>query len=361
MSNTTTAAANLVTIYDSKLFREYVRGNGFDGYIGQSTDSPIVIKEEGGQKTISIPFVTKLSGAGVTGSQTLRGNGEAIGNYAHVLTPTYHRHSVEFDKEELEKPAFNMRTEAKPLLTNWGMELIRDQIIQAFASVSDGTTTANFGAASEAVKDAWSVNNSDRILYGAVKSNYSGDVSADLAKVDSSADTLSKEIISKAKRMASQTAQKIRPFKVKDTVYDMYVLFVGSRAYRDLYNSTDVKADYQNAMQRAKDNPLFMPGDLMFDNVLVREIPEITTDLTDSAALVGAGASGIPVEPCFMVGAQALGYAVSRRPRTIEDNDYDYNFQPGVAVEMKHDIEKLMYNNKQHGMVTLFVSGTADA
>ena len=58
-----------------------------------------------------------------------------------------------------------MRTEAKPLLSNWGMELIRDQIIQAFASVSDGTTTANFGDASEVLKDAWSVNNEDRILY----------------------------------------------------------------------------------------------------------------------------------------------------------------------------------------------------
>lgn len=361
MSNTTTNAANVVTIYDKKLFREYVRGNGFTSYIGSGADMPIVMKIEGGQKVISIPFVTKLSGAGVTGSQTLRGNGEAIGNYAHVLTPTYYRHAVEFDKEELEKPAFNMRSEAKPLLSNWGMELIRDQIIQAFASVSDGTTSANFGDASEALKDSWSVNNEDRILYGAVKSNFSGDVSADLAKVDSSADTLSKEIISKAKRMASQTAQKIRPFKVKDTVYDMYVLFVGSRAYRDLYNSTDVKADYQNAMQRAKDNPLFMPGDLMFDNVLVREIPEITTDLTESDALVAAGAAGIPVEPCFLVGAQALGYAVSSRPATREDNTYDYGFQPGVAVEMKHDIDKLMYNDKQHGMVTLFVSGTADA
>ena len=59
MANTTTAAANVVTIYDSKLFREYVRGNGFDGYIGSGTDSPIVIKEEGGSKIISIPFVTK--------------------------------------------------------------------------------------------------------------------------------------------------------------------------------------------------------------------------------------------------------------------------------------------------------------
>lgn len=361
MSNTTTAAANIVTIYDSKLFREYVRGNGFAGYIGTSSESPIVIKEEGGSKIISIPFVTKLKGAGVTGSETLRGNGEAIGNFAHTLTPTYHRHSVEFDKEELDKPAFDMRTEAKPLLMNWGMELIRDRIIQAFASVSDGTTSADFGDASEGLKDTWAANNSDRIIFGADIANFSGDVSVDLAKVDSAADTLTKTLIGKAKRQAQNTEQKIRPFKVKDTVYDMYVMFVGSRAYRDLYNSALVQSDLQNAMQRAESNPLFMPGDLMFDNVLIREIPEITTDLTQSAALVSAGAAGIPVEPCFLVGAQALGYAISSRPRTIEDNLYDFQFQPAVAVEMKHDIDKLMYNDKQHGMVTVFVSGTPDA
>lgn len=361
MANTTTTSGNVVTRYDAELFREYVRGSGFKPYIGTALTSPIVIKEEQGGKKISIPFVTKLKGSGVTGSTTLRGNGEAIGNYADELNPTYKRHAVEFDKEELEKPAFDMRKEAKPLLMDWGMELVRDEIVLALAAVYNGTTYAEFGDASEAVKDTWSINNSDRILYGAAKSNHSGDVSADLAKVDAADDKLSRDVIGVAKRMAQNTSQKIRPWRTKDSVYDQYVMFVGSRGYRDLYNDTTVVGNLQNAMQRAKDNPLFMPGDLMFDNVLVREIPEITTLLTDSDALSTAGAAGIAVEPCFLVGAGAIGFALSRRPRTIEDNDYDYKFQPGVAVEMKHHIKKLFWNDKQNGVVTVFVSGVADA
>jgi hypothetical protein len=362
MANTQINSGNVVTKFDKSLFREYVRGNGFSGFIGTAATSPIVIKEEKGGKQISIPFVTKLTGSGVSGSQTLRGNGENVGNYADVLTPTYYRHSVEFDKEEAEKPNFDIRAEARPLLMDWGMELVRDQIIDSMSAVDDGSTYANYVDASEAVKDAWLANNSDRVLFGAAKSNNSSnDHSASLANIDSTNDKLSKDILGIAKRMAQTTSQKIRPYKVKDTVYENYVMFVGSRAYRDFYNSTEVQGDLQNARERAKSNPLFMPGDLMFDNVLVREIPEITEKLTDNAALSSAGNGSIAVEPCFLVGAQAIGYALSRRPSTIADNTYDYNFQPGVAVEMKHEIRKLMFNNKQHGMVTVYVSGVADA
>jgi len=125
----------------------------------------------------------------------------------------------------------------------------------------------------------------------------------------------------------------------------------------------------QSARERAQSNPLFKPGDLMFDNVLIREIPEITTVLTDAdnqakyadTGLSTAGNSSEAVEPCFLVGAQAVGYGLGQRPQIKIDRDYDYGFQPGVAVELKHDIDKLIYNDKQHGIVTVYVSGVADA
>lgn len=361
MANTTIDSGNVATRFDSKFFREYVRNQRFAPFTGTGMNMPFCIKEESGGKKISMPLVTKLTGNGVSGSSTLRGNGENIGNYAWELTPTYKRHAVEFDKEEAEKPEFDIRSAARPLLMDWAMEETRDDMIQALAAVYDGTTYANFGDASEAVKDTWSSNNSDRVLYGAAKSNYSGDVSVDLAKVDSTTDKLDIDIIGIAKRMAQTADHAIRPWKPGPNNYEQFVMFVGSRAYRDLYNNATVQANFQNARERAQSNPLYQPGDLMFDNVMIREIPEITTVLTDSAALSTAGNSSIAVEPCFLVGAQALGWGLSRRPRTIVDNDYDYQFQPGVAVEYKHDIKKMFFNDKQHGVVTVFVSGVADS
>lgn len=358
MANTQVHADNVVTRWLSEFFREYIRNNRFSRYTGTGVNNVIVVKE--GRKKISIPLVTRLKGDGVTGSQTLRGNGEAIGNYAWELTPTYFRHAVEFDREELEKPAIDLMRAARPLLMDWAMELTRDQIIQAFAAVYDGTTYASFGDASEAVKDAWSVNNSDRILYGAVKSNHSGDVSADLAKVDVTDDKLDTGIIGLAKRMAQTADPHVRPLRTREDE-EFFVLFAGTRAFRDLKADPVMTQANREARDRGVNNPLFRGGDLLWDNVIIREIPEITTLLTESAALSTAGASSAPVEPCFLCGAQALGFGMGQRPRTIVDRDFDYGFQPGVAGELKHHIQKLFYNNVQHGLVTVFVNGTADS
>ena len=38
----------------------------------------------------------------------------------------------------------------------------------------------------------------------------------------------------------------------------------------------------------------------------------------------------------------------------------DYDFLNGVGVQLKHDIKKTFYNNKQHGMMTWYVAAVAD-
>jgi hypothetical protein len=184
-------------------------------------------------------------------------------------------------------------------------------------------------------------------------------VATDLAKVDSSNDTLDKGIIGIAKRMAMTGTPAIRPWKAGEKNYEQFVMFVGSRAYRDLYSS--LGTELQNARERGQSNPIWEPGDLMVDNVLVREVPEITSLLTASADFVTAGNGSIPVEPCFLVGQQALGWAIQKRPKTKEKEDKDYDFVNGLGIQMKHDIKKFFYNSKQHGVVTVFVSGAADA
>ena len=74
MSETTTAAANVVTKWLKDFFIEYSRENLFFPYMGQSHNNPIVIKE--GKQIVSIPLVSQLSGDGVEGDATLDGNEE---------------------------------------------------------------------------------------------------------------------------------------------------------------------------------------------------------------------------------------------------------------------------------------------
>ena len=50
----------------------------------------------------------------------------------------------------------------------------------------------------------------------------------------------------------------------------------------------------------------------------------------------------------FLCGQQAVCYGLGQAPDIIVDPDKDYKFRPGVAVELKHDIDKTYFNNKQH-------------
>lgn len=362
MANTTTASELVVKKFLSDFFKEYIRGNRFSRYTGTGVNNVICIKE--GRKQIEVPLVTRLQGNGVSGSSTLRGNGEAIGNYGLTLTPTYYRNAVEFDKEEMEKPAIDLMRAARPLLLDWAMELTRDHIIDAMMGMNASGTYVAFNDASQANADAWCVANSDRILFGAVASNYSGDFSADITKCGATTDDLDTATISLAKRIAKMADPHIRPIKTAEDE-EWYVLFVDPYSMAKLKVDTTMNAANRDARARGLNNPLFRDGDLIWDGVIIREVPEIATavdyanGVNTTLNLYTGGDSGTTrVAPAFLCGAQALSFGLGQRPRVVVDRDYDYGFQPGVAVECKHDIKKSFFNEKQHGMVTMFNSAT---
>ena len=358
MANTTTAAANVVTRYLSDFFREYIRGNLFAPYTGTNRNNPIVIKE--GRQQVSIPLIAALSGNGVSGNATLDGNEEILANYAYTLTPTYFRNAVRMSAEEREKPNIDLMRGAREALMDWGMEKVRDDIIKlGLGSLNDGSgtivTVDDTTAAINTTGDTWVTNNSDRVLYGAAESNLSaGDHSASLANVDTTNDKLTGDVVRLARKIARTADPIIRPIRTSNGV-ETYVMFVGTQAF--IHLQEDLETLHSNAGVRGEGNPLFRPGDLIWDNVVIREVPEISTLLADSTYYATAGNSSSKVEPAFLCGAQAVGYGLGQRPNIVVDRTKDFEFQPGVAVELKHEIDKLVYNSKDHGVVSVFVAG----
>ena len=61
-----------------------------------------------------------------------------------------------------------------------------------------------------------------------------------------------------------------------------------------------------------------------------------------------------------------MGIAWGQEPTPRTALDQDYNFRPGVGIEELRGIAKLGFGTgtsaagKQHGMVTVYVDGTAD-
>lgn len=359
MANTTVSSGNQKTVFLSEFFAEYIRANRFSRYARPNTNAVIHIKEERTteRKPISMPLITRLTGAGVTGSATLRGNGEALGNYSDLITPTYRRHAVEFDKEEMEKTDIQLMRAAREMLLGWSMENLRDQVIDAMAAADDGTTYGEIDTVAASVRNTWNSNNSDRVLYGATTGNYNATFSTALANIDATDDKLDRGIISTLADIAKTADPHIRPIRVTEDE-EFYVCFVGSRSMRHL--RSDLETLHSQGLPRTmQGNPLWRAGDLHWENVIIREVPEITAQYTDNASSLfnDAGATSTKVEPVFFCGAQALGWAIGRRTNLIIDRTEDYNFQPGIAVEKKEAVKKLVFNDKQHGMVSGFVSG----
>lgn len=349
--------------FNKDFFREYQRTNRLAAYTGTGVTNCIVQKM-GKEPTLRHPLVTRLTGSGVSGSNTLRGFGESIGNYSWDTNPTYYRHAVEFDREQMDKTNLALMQVARPLLMEWAQSATRDRQILAMGALYDGTTYANWstGATHETAADLWQAANSDRIIYGA-NIALTGDSSADLAGIDSSSDKFTSVRVSDMRRLAEDADPHIRPFQT-DQEGEVYVIFAGSIAFRDLkanLQTINSNADVRGMKITSGGNIIARDGDLFFDGCIIRKVPEITGNFTASGKpFENAGDSGTTdVEPVFLCGAQALVHGLGQRPRIVVDRKFDFEFQPAVAVELKEDVKKTFFNDKQHGLVSGFFSGAA--
>ena len=365
MAQTSTDSTNVELKWRKSFIREWNRGNLFSPYMGKQSEGmrsiihQIYELKDGGE-TITLPLVASLSGSGVTGGSTLQGNEEAMDDYGHSISIDWARNAIALNKKERRKSAADQLEVVRPLLTEWANNKLRDDIIQALGSV-DGV---NYGSATETQKDTWQGNNSDRVLFGALVGNASGDQSVDLAKLDSTADKMDVGITQTAKRLAKAASPKIRPVRV-DGGREYFVMFHGSRAFRDLKNDSVMTNANREARSRDHSkNPLFQDGDLIYDGIIHREVPEIDTVLLQATA----GASSSPVAPSFLCGAQALGYAIGQLPKPTTRSDTDYGFIMGRGVEMCYAVSKTLFNgtktsdaNKDWGVVTVWANTPADA
>lgn len=388
MANSQVSSGNKVTDFQKQVNRVYVREGKFGKYIGATEND--IIQTNNNIRKKSIPLIGKLSGQGVRGSTSLVGSEESLSNYDFVFEPTHLRNGVLIDNEEREKSQFDLFREARPALMLWIMETKRDQIIQAMGAMYASGTYYNYGgvaasgatnssAASGANMDTWNTNNADRVLYGHQKSNYTaGDHTTSLGNITTASDKISSDQIGLAKRIAMQCNPLIRPVIIKQDE-PHFVYFTGSYSFRDLRKDSTLLTSMQEALSRSdglKTNPLFAGGDLYWDGVIIKEIPDLDkfidnstgtglwdgvwgANATGDSLLTGGNASS-RVGVGFMCGAQAVVFGRGKNAAFSQRKEDDYGHLDGVAVTAKQDIKKIFYNNKQFGMVTHYHSAATD-
>lgn len=349
MTLSTVASGNTQKQWDDKFYREYVRNNRFARYQGTDANSIIQLKEQLTKKpgdAITLSLIAKLSGAGVTGNTLLEGAEESVSNFDHQVSIGAYRNGVATTEWEEQKSPIVALDNVRPLLKDWAMELNRSKIIAALkAIIPDNGNQLTYAAATATERNEFIVANADRVLFGALKANaVSGIFATALATLDATDDKFTKEKVSLMKRIAKTADPIIRPVRVNDDE-EWYVAFAGCDAFRDFKAS--MGTTLAEAMQRGKDNPLFTDGDLVYDGVIVREIPEISP----LAANVGE---------VFLCGAQAVGHVIGKRWASATEQR-DYGFVSGCAIAGFFGTEKLVFNDKQHGVVTGYFYAAVDA
>ena len=361
MADSTVAAGLTVQQWDEKFFTEYVQHNAFAPEMGTSENNIIQVKENLTKKpgdSLTYALVNRLSNAAVTGSSTLEGNEEDMDSRSHKLTVTKRRNAVRVAEIDEQFSAISLRDASKAVLKTWAMEDTRDLVIEALGSIN-GTA---YGSASEANKDAWLVDNSDRVLFGdAIGNGGYTDHSADLATV-TAAMTFDTASASLMKRIALTASPKIHPIRVDEAQgRRFYMVYCDPRTFRDLKADTTIQNAQRDVSLRMQNVKLFQGGDLEWDGMIFKEIDDI-------ASLGGVGATSAVLSPVYLCGAQAVGVGYAKRWKSATEI-FDYGDKHGVAIEAIYGVDKLTFGSgsadtddlKDHGVVTGYFGAAADA
>jgi hypothetical protein len=266
------------------------------------------------------------------------------------------RNATRVAEMDVQKSAIDLRDAGRAVLLDWSMEDTRDLIIEKLGSIN-GTA---YASASEANKDAWLVDNADRVLFGAAKANNaSNDHSAALANIDNTNDKFSPTSLSLLKRMALNATPRIRPITT-DGGKRFFICFAGTRTFRDFKNNATIQQAQREVGLRMQNVKLFEGGDQEWDGIIVHEIDDIPV-------YAGVGAGSIDVSPVYLCGAQALGFGWAKRWKSVTET-FDYGDKSGVAIEAILGIQKMTFGSgtgdtddlKDHGVATGYFAAVDD-
>lgn len=356
-------------------YKPYIRASGFDRYMGEGSDAVFRVFNESktdGGKDIIVPLLGTIKNGGVSGSQVLEGNEVDLEQYVDKVTTNWRRNAVKVPKSASYKSNMDILRVAGPSLRDWAARIVLKQgIINNLNGIvvpgslnaegfANPDTVLAYTQASAAQRNAFLVNNADRVQFGALVSNGSSNVMATaLATLDNTDDKMSTAILDTARARAAETADiastgpAINPYMTEDGE-EWYVVFVHRRQMRDLRRDPTMFQANRDAMERGKNNPLFRNGDLLWNGMIIKEV-------ADLPVIAGAGAGGIDVAQATLVGQSALAIAWGQRPRLITDNSQDYEFRPAKAIEELIGIKKTSFQGVQYGAYSIFTAAVANA
>jgi N4-gp56 family major capsid protein len=359
MADTRPATGLNPTQWDDDYNTEYFQENPFLPDMGSDSNSIIQIKEDfkkGKGDNMTLALVGRMaSDDGVEGTDVLEGAEEALDTRSFNFTVNKRRKGVRIAEMDEYKSSIDLRNAGKDVLMDWSQENTKKRILTALGSING----VAYASATSTQRNAWVVDNEDRVLFGATTANYSATHATAVSNVDNTDDKLTPAALSLMKRLALKARttagkRKIRPIRVAGQNRRWFKVYAGPGPFRDLKNSAEIQQAQREVGLQMENNRLFQGGDLVWDGMIIHEVDDL-------APLTGVGAGSIDVGQVFLCGAQALVYGIGKR-WTTKTKTFDYGDKFGVIVEEICGIHKCRYGSgaadtddlTDHGVVTGF-------
>jgi N4-gp56 family major capsid protein len=367
MADTRVASGLTVEQWDDQYFKEYLTDNRFSESMGSNEAAVIQVKENLTKKKgdrINFALVNKLTNEATTGRSTMEGNEEDMSSREFPVTVDKRRNAVRVAEIDEQYSAISLREAGRSVLMDWSKKDTEKLITRALSSINGkrvlalGRTETN--QASDSEMNAWLVDNSDRVLFGALRSNNAANDWSDcIDTLDTTADKLTSAAVSKMKAIAETIANPlIRPIRsTANKGRRYYIMYAHPYAFNDLKQDTTLTAFQRDVQLQMENERLFEGGDLYWDGVIIKQIEEAITEW--DLGLDGNGSAR--VVSAYLCGAQAVGVAYARRWKSVTEQ-FDYSDKWGVETSAIYGVEKLRFEKGNadsgdycdHGVVSGF-------
>lgn len=265
---------------------------------GEGSGLPIIRKTEllnNPGDTIHISITSPLSGSGVAGDTTaLEGSEEALSVSSKKVIPLFYRHAIRINRRAVKKAIYDLRTEAKLRLAEWGAEKMDDVRFTNF------TTTTTFNG------EVYTPN--VRVVGG-------GTTVDDVAATD----TLDVATIQQAK--LDLYINRAKPLRFDDGV-PLFAAVVHPYALYDLKRSDEYRDWVREAHVRGEDNPFFRGAVAVIDGVVIFEHVNVPR---------AANAGSVQTAKNVFFGGEAFVEGVDEGVSWTERDHFDYGLEWGVA------------------------------
>lgn len=318
-SGVTTLDYWIPTLWSKKVYEEAKAKMFWNRFTGpEGSGMPVIQKNElltEPGETINISRLANLSGAGVTGESTLRGNEEQLSLAQVQVTPEWYRHAVASTGKARKQITQDFRMKAQAALSYW----MAKKTDASMWTTSRSTGSVGFESSTISVihgNDAESLDTLD------------------------SADTLGVTEIAKA--AAVLRGNDIDPVSVPGMPAGLgyYLLFIHPFQAYSLKQDSDWINRHQDASARGETNPLFTGALGSIDGVIVHETTQCTR-------VQNGNSPAIYTARAVMVGAEALCRGLNTDISFVEQKD-DYDFVQGIGIAAAWDDAVLSANAVAH-------------